>query len=143
MTSSKPNDWRLELVITARTGIGRARKGSLNATKSPTMMGHAISHALQGANVESAEIEDVVIGCVLSAGTAGMNLARNVLLAAGLPATLVLGFAPGGPNELVARVRNAHRHIVAMKASGLRCPTDQIVSAVRRSTRPRTSAHRP
>jgi acetyl-CoA C-acetyltransferase len=76
------------IVSTARTGIGRAFRGSLNATKSPTMMGHAILHAVQRANVEGAEIEDAVIGCVLSAGTAGMNLARNALLAAGLPATV-------------------------------------------------------
>lgn len=37
--------------------------------------------------MEGAEIDDVVIGCVMSAGTAGMNLARNALLAAGLPVT--------------------------------------------------------
>ena len=76
------------IVSTARTGIGRAYKGALNATKSPTMLAHAIAHAVQRANVEGAEIEDVVVGCVLSAGTAGMNLARNALLAAGLPVTV-------------------------------------------------------
>jgi acetyl-CoA C-acetyltransferase len=76
------------IVSTARTGIGRAFKGSLNATRSPTMTAHAIAHAVQRAGVEGLEVEDVVIGCVLSAGTSGMNLARNALLAAGLPATV-------------------------------------------------------
>ncbi len=76
------------VVSSARTGIGRAYRGSLNATKSPTMLAHAITHAVQRANVEGAEIEDVVVGCVLSSGTAGMNLARNALLAAGLPVTV-------------------------------------------------------
>ena len=76
------------IVSTARTGIGRAYKGALNHTKSPTMLAHAISHAVQRAGVEGAEIEDAVIGCVLSAGTAGMNLARNAVLAAGLPDTV-------------------------------------------------------
>jgi acetyl-CoA acetyltransferase family protein len=76
------------IVSTARTGIGRAYKGALNATKSPSMLGHAIAHAVQRAGVDGAEIEDVVVGCVLTAGTAGMNLARNALLAAGLPATV-------------------------------------------------------
>ena len=76
------------IVSTARTGIGRAYKGALNATKSPTMLAHAITHAVQRAKVDGAEIEDVVIGCVMSAGTAGMNLARNALLAAGLPVTV-------------------------------------------------------
>ena len=76
------------IVSTARTGIGRAFKGALNDTRSPTMLGHAIEHAVQRARVEPGEIEDVVVGCVLSAGTAGMNLARNALLAAGLPVTV-------------------------------------------------------
>ena len=76
------------IVSTARTGIGRAFKGSLNATKSPSMTAHAIAHAVVRAGVDAAEVDDVVIGCVLSAGTAGMNLARNALLAAGLPATV-------------------------------------------------------
>ncbi|MDM0071031.1 acetyl-CoA C-acyltransferase [Variovorax sp. J31P207] len=76
------------IVSTARTGIGRAYKGALNHTKSPTLLAHAIAHAVQRAGVDGAEIEDAVIGCVLSAGTAGMNLARNAVLAAGLPDTV-------------------------------------------------------
>ena len=75
------------IVSTARTGIGRAYKGSLNNTKSPTMLGHVIAHAVQRAGVDGAEIEDVVVGTVLTSGTAGMNLARNAGLAAGLPVT--------------------------------------------------------
>jgi acetyl-CoA acetyltransferase family protein len=76
------------IVSTARTPIGRAFKGGLNATKSPTLMGHAIHHAVQRAGLQPAEIDDVVVGTVLSAGTAGMNVARNAVLAAGLPATV-------------------------------------------------------
>ena len=76
------------IVSTARTGIGRAYRGALNHTRSPSLMGHAIHHAVERAGVSPEEIEDVVIGCVLSAGTAGMNLARNALLAAGLPITV-------------------------------------------------------
>jgi acetyl-CoA C-acetyltransferase len=76
------------IVSTARTPIGRAYKGAFNNTKSPTLLGHAIAHAVQRSGVAGDEIEDVVIGCVLSAGTAGMNLARNASLAAGLPVTV-------------------------------------------------------
>lgn len=74
------------IVSTARTGIGKAYRGSLNATKSPTLAGHVLRHAVDPAGVEGGEIEDVVLGTVLAAGTAGMNLARNAVLAAGLPA---------------------------------------------------------
>jgi acetyl-CoA acetyltransferase family protein len=75
------------IVSTARTGIGRAYKGSLNNTKSPTLLAHAIQHAVQRAGVAGEEVEDVVMGTVLAAGTAGMNLARNAAFAAGLPVT--------------------------------------------------------
>ena len=76
------------IVSTARTGIARAFRGSLNQTKSPSLMGHVIRHAVQRAGIEGAEVEDVVVGAVLTTGTAGMNLARNAALAAGLPVTV-------------------------------------------------------
>ena len=76
------------IVSTARTPIGRAYKGAFNDTKSPTLLAHALTHAVQRARVAPDEIEDVVIGTVLAAGTAGMNLARNASLAAGLPLTV-------------------------------------------------------
>jgi acetyl-CoA C-acetyltransferase/acetyl-CoA acyltransferase len=73
------------IVSTARTPIGKASRGALNNIKSPTLMGHALRHAVERAGVEPQLIEDVVIGTVLSAGTAGSNLARNAVFAAGLP----------------------------------------------------------
>lgn len=73
------------IVSTARTPIGRAFKGALNNIKSPTLLGHVIHHAVERSRVDPAEIDDVVIGSVLTAGTAGMNLARNAAIAAGLP----------------------------------------------------------
>ena len=76
------------IVSTARTAIGRAFRGSLNNIKSPTLLGHVIHHAVGRAGIDGAEIDDVVIGTVLSAGTAGMNLARLGGMAAGLPLTV-------------------------------------------------------
>ena len=76
------------IVSTARTGIGRAFKGALNHTKSPSLLGHVIAQAVERAHLEGAEVDDVVMGTVLSSGTAGMNLARNAALAAGLPVTV-------------------------------------------------------
>ena len=76
------------IVSTARTPIGVAFKGALNNIKSPTMMGHAIEHAVKRAGVDPGLIEDVVIGSVLTAGTGGLNVARLSALAAGLPNTV-------------------------------------------------------
>ena len=74
------------IVSTARSPIGVAFKGSLNNIKSPSLTAHAISHAVERAGVAGEEIDDVVIGSVLTAGTAGMNIGRLASLAAGLPA---------------------------------------------------------
>lgn len=76
------------IVSTARTPIGRAYRGSLNNIKSPTLMGHAIAHAIARAGVEPGEVDDVIVGTVLTAGTAGMNIGRHSGLAAGLPVTV-------------------------------------------------------
>ena len=76
------------IISTARTPVGIAFKGALNNIKSPTMMGHAIQHAVTRAGVAPGLIEDVVIGSVLTAGTGGMNVARLSALAAGLPNTV-------------------------------------------------------
>ena len=76
------------IVSTARTPIGVAFKGSLNNIKSPTMTAHAIRHAVERAGVSGEEVDDVIIGAVLTAGTAGMNVGRLSALAAGLPVTV-------------------------------------------------------
>jgi len=73
------------IVSTARTPIGRAFKGAFNNTKSPTMTAHAIKHAVARSGVDAAQIDDVIIGSVLNAGSAGGNVARLASLAAGLP----------------------------------------------------------
>lgn len=76
------------IVSTARTPIGRAFRGAFNDTKSPTLMAHAIRHAVERSGLEGDVFEDAVIGTVLSAGTAGGNLARASVFAAGLPVTV-------------------------------------------------------
>src|SRR5690554_1022452 len=75
------------IVSTARTPIGKAHRGALNNTKSPSMTGHAIEHAVRRAGIEPGEVEDVIIGAAMGAGTAGRNLARAAALRAGLSDT--------------------------------------------------------
>ena len=47
-----------------------------------------VAEAVRRAGVELAEVEDCVFGCGLQQGTTGMNIARQILLRAGLPATV-------------------------------------------------------
>ncbi|WP_171238907.1 acetyl-CoA C-acyltransferase [Ruegeria sp. HKCCA5763] len=75
------------VVSTARTPIGSAFKGAFNNSKSPTLAGYAIRAAVSRAGIDPADVEDVVLGSVLTAGTAGLNIARLAALAGGLPAT--------------------------------------------------------
>jgi acetyl-CoA acetyltransferase family protein len=76
------------IVSTARTPIGRAYKGALNNIKSPTLMAHALRHAVTRAKVQPTEIDDIVVGTVLTAGTAGFNIGRMAALAAGFGDTV-------------------------------------------------------
>ncbi|EJJ29270.1 acetyl-CoA C-acyltransferase [Rhizobium sp. CF142] len=76
------------IVSYARTPIGRAFRGSLNRTPSPSLAAHAISNAIARAGIAPDEVNDVIVGSVLTAGTAGMNIARLAALAAGMPVTV-------------------------------------------------------
>ena len=76
------------IVSTARTPIGKAYRGALNATEGATLLGHAIGEAVARAKVDPKEVEDVVMGAAMQQGTTGGNIARKALLRAGLPVTV-------------------------------------------------------
>ncbi|UVE19589.1 acetyl-CoA C-acyltransferase [Pseudomonas sp. LS44] len=73
------------ILATARTPIAKAFRGAFNNTPSPSMAAFAIRAAVERAGIEAAEIEDLVMGTGMPAGTAGWNLGRMSVLAAGLP----------------------------------------------------------
>ena len=75
------------IVSTARTPIGKAYRGALNATEGATLLGHAIGQAVARAKLDPKEIEDVVMGCAMQQGATGGNIARKALLRAGIPVT--------------------------------------------------------
>ena len=76
------------IVSTARTPIGRAYRGSLNATLGPTLGAHAISNAVERAGIDGAEVDDVIMGCALTQGSTGQNIGRLASLRAGLPTSV-------------------------------------------------------
>jgi acetyl-CoA C-acetyltransferase len=75
------------IVSTARTGIGKAFRGSLNLAHGTALAGHAIKHAVERAKIDPKEIEDVILGSGLPEGATGHNVARNAAVRAGLPVT--------------------------------------------------------
>ncbi|MFQ3595109.1 MAG: acetyl-CoA C-acyltransferase [Sphingomonadaceae bacterium] len=76
------------IVSTARTPIGKAHRGAFNATLTPTLASHAVKAAVERAKLEGPEVDDVVMGCVLTQGSGAPNIARLALLRAGLPVTV-------------------------------------------------------
>jgi acetyl-CoA C-acetyltransferase len=133
------------IVSTARTPIGRAYRGAFNDTQAQSLGAHAVRHAVERAGVDPAEIEDVVIGAALQQGSTGTNVARQVALAAGLPAS-VAGMsldrqcasglmaiataakqvivdqqkvAVGGGLESISLVQNQHMNLHRMKDEAL------------------------
>jgi acetyl-CoA C-acetyltransferase len=73
------------IVSAARTPIGKAFRGAFNQTHGATLAGHVVRTAIERANLDPAEIDDVVIGCGLPEGATGNNLGRVAALRAGLP----------------------------------------------------------
>ncbi|HEU4806464.1 MAG TPA: acetyl-CoA C-acyltransferase [Nitrobacter sp.] len=125
------------IVSTARTPIGKAYRGALNATEGATLFGHAIGEAVARAGLDPNEIEDVVMGAAMQQGATGGNIARKALLRAGLPVTVAgttidrqcasglqaialaarsvlfdgVGIAVGGGGESISLVQNEHANI--------------------------------
>ena len=73
------------IVSYARTPIGKAYRGAFNDTQIPVLAAHALRAATARAGLEGGEIEDLTMGCALTQGTGGINAARHVVMAAGLP----------------------------------------------------------
>ena len=75
------------IVSTARTPLAKSWKGAFNMTHGATLGGHAVQHAVQRAGIDGAQVDDVIMGCAYPEGATGLNIARQIALAAGLPVT--------------------------------------------------------
>ncbi|MDM7456442.1 MAG: acetyl-CoA C-acyltransferase [Tepidimonas sp.] len=76
------------IVSTARTPLAKSWKGSFNMTHGATLGGHVVRAAIERARIDAAEVEDVIMGCANPEGATGMNIARQIALAAGCPVSV-------------------------------------------------------
>ena len=76
------------IVSTARTPLAKSWRGSFNMTHGATLGGHVVKHAIARAGIEAAEVDDVLMGCALPEGATGMNIARQIALAADCPVSV-------------------------------------------------------
>src|SRR2546425_4621477 len=88
------SDFETVILSACRTPIG-AFGGVFKDVSAADLGAVAIREAIARADVKPADVGDVVMGCVLQAG-AGMNVARQAALKAGLPVDV--------PAETVNRV---------------------------------------
>src|SRR5260370_17474582 len=75
------------IVSTARTPLCKSWRGGFNMTHGATLGAHAVRNAVSRAGIDSAEVEDVIMGCANPEGATGRNIARQIALRAGLPVT--------------------------------------------------------
>ena len=74
------------IVSTARTAIGRAKKGSLRDTRPEYFASEMIKGLVDKTpGLEKSMVNDVILGCAMPEGEQGMNVARLITLAAGFP----------------------------------------------------------
>jgi acetyl-CoA C-acetyltransferase len=109
------------IVSTARTAIGRAFRGALNDTHGAALGAHVVSAALQRAGVPADEIDDVVLGCAWQEGATGSNIARQVALRAGLPASV--------PAATLDRKCASGLNAIAIAANAIRCGEAEVAVA--------------
>jgi len=87
-------DFEVVILGACRTAIG-SFGGALKDFTAPDLGAIVVREAIRRAGVDKADVGDVILGCVLQAG-AGMNVARQAALKAGLPNEI--------PGEVVNRV---------------------------------------
>lgn len=73
------------IVSTARTPIGKAYRGAFNNLEGPSLAARAVRGAMDRAGVSGEDVEDVIMGSALTQGSTGINVARHIAQAAGLP----------------------------------------------------------
>ncbi len=76
------------IVAAVRTPVGKAPRGALREASPTELAATAVREAIRRVpGLEPAEVEDLILGCAMPEGAQGLNLARHVALAAGLPVT--------------------------------------------------------
>jgi acetyl-CoA C-acetyltransferase len=114
-----PKDIDALLVSACRTPIG-SFGGALKDLSAADLGAVAIREALARAKIPPADLDDVLMGCVLQAG-AGMNVARQSAIKAGVPVEV--------PAETINRVCGSGLQAVVHAVDGVRSGYSHIIVA--------------
>jgi acetyl-CoA acyltransferase len=105
-----------------RTPIGKAPKGTLRNTRPDDLAAFVVQALLKKyPQVQPGEIDDFILGCAFPEGEAGMNMARAVVLRAGLPHTV--------PALTINRFCSSGLQAIALAAERIRAGSADIILA--------------
>lgn len=110
------------VALALRTPVGKAPRGTLRQTR-PDDLGAAVVRAIleRAPALDPERIDDVIIGCAMPEGPQGLNMARRVVLLAGLPVEV--------PAETVNRFCSSGLQTIAHAAQGIMSGMAEIVLA--------------
>ncbi len=110
------------IVSTARTAIGRAKKGSLRDTRPEYFASEMIKALVERTpGLDPSAVSDVILGCAMPEGEQGMNVARLIALAAGFPTSV--------PAITVNRFCCSGSQTIALAADTIRAGNADVVIA--------------
>ncbi|MBX7235030.1 MAG: acetyl-CoA C-acyltransferase [Caldilineales bacterium] len=97
------------IVSAVRSAVGKAPRGALRNTRPEVMGATVVAEAVRRAEgLDPALIEDVILGCAFPEGKQGMQVARIIALAAGLPQSV--------PGQTVNRFCSSGLQSIALAA---------------------------
>lgn len=76
------------LVAARRSAVGKAPRGALRNTRPDEIGAQVLQQTLRDAGVPGEVVDDVLVGCAMPEAEQGLNVARNLVLHAGLPNTV-------------------------------------------------------
>ena len=108
------------IVDTLRTPLGK-RNGRLKDWHPVDLAGVALRVLVVRNGIDPSQIDDVIMGCVMQVGEQSLNIARNAVLAAGLPETI--------PGTTVDRQCGSSQQAAHFAAQGVMAGAYDIVIA--------------
>jgi acetyl-CoA acyltransferase len=110
------------IVDCVRTAVGKAGRGALKNIRPDDLAAFAIQDLLKRhPQVGKADIDDVILGCAMPEGEAGLNMARIAALRAGLPDSV--------PGVTINRFCASGLQSIAMAADRIRAGGAEIIVA--------------
>ncbi|ANY24393.1 thiolase family protein [Gordonia terrae] len=110
------------IVDIVRTGAGKGKPGgALSGIHPVNLLAETLRALLERNDLDPATIDDVIAGCVSQAGEQALNIARNAILAAGIPESV--------PGTTVDRQCGSSQQAVHFAAQGVLAGAYDIVVA--------------